>query len=258
MPFFLMLMVSVSGLFSFAAESSDSGSKGFQVMQQAEVANNGFIGEAADMKMILINAHGDKVTRKMSIKVKEVDGDGDKSIITFLWPADVNGTKMLTWAHKTENDDQWIYLPALKRVKRITSTSKTGSFMGSEFSYEDLGSKEVERYTYKYLKDYKLKGRATHAVERVSKDSDSGYSREIVYLDKEYQNPLKIEYYDRKNELLKVALFSNFKKIGKFWRYNKIHIKNLQTQKSSILIWEKRKLLQKFPDTLFNQNRLKI
>jgi hypothetical protein len=237
---------------------TDNAQKGFEIMKKAETTNNGFLGESASMEMILINAHGDKIARKMDSLVKETESDGDKSIITFKWPADVKGTKMLTWSHKTDNDDQWLYLPALKRVKRITSRNKTGSFMGSEFSYEDLGSQEVEKYTYNFVKDDKLEGRDIWVVERKSTDKNSGYSKETVYMDKEYQNPLKIEYYDRKGELLKVAKFINYKKYGQFWRYDKIEMKNVQTKKQSILTWKERELNKKFSDSQFNQNRLKL
>ncbi|MEM7646768.1 MAG: outer membrane lipoprotein-sorting protein [Pseudomonadota bacterium] len=212
------LVIALTLLLSLSAHAE----KGFDIMKKAEVFNNGFLGESAEMQMILINAHGDKVERKMKSKVKETQSDGDKSIITFLWPADVKGTKMLTWSHKEGNDDQWLYLPALKRVKRITSRNKTGSFMGSEFSYEDLGSQEVEKYTYKYIKDETVDGRKVWIIERMSTDKNSGYSKEVVFMDQEYQNPLKIEYFDRKKELLKLANFTGYKKYGKFWRYDKI------------------------------------
>ena len=232
--------------------------KGRDIMAKAETVNNGFKGEKAKMEMLLINAQGDKVERKMDSLVKEVNGDGDKSIITFLWPADVKGTKMLTWSHKKDDDDQWLYLPALKRVKRITSRNKTGSFMGSEFSYEDLGSQEVEKYTYTFIEDNEIDGRKVWVIDRVSTDKKSGYSKERVYMDQEYQNPLKIEYFDRKKELLKVAKFSQYKKYGNFWRYDKIEMNNSQTKKQSVLTWKDRELNKEYSDSKFNQNRLKI
>ncbi|MCB0377878.1 MAG: outer membrane lipoprotein-sorting protein [Bdellovibrionales bacterium] len=242
----------------FLVSSQAHADRGLEIMKKAEEFNNGFVGESSTMEMVLVNAHGDKVERKMNSKVQEVSDDGDKSIITFLWPADVKGTKMLTWSHKTENDDQWLYLPALKRVKRITSTNKTGSFMGSEFSYEDLGSQEVEKYTYTFKGEKDIKGRKAWVIERKSTDKNSGYGKQVVHLDKEYQNPLQIGYFDRKMELLKVAEFSNYKKYGKYWRASKIEMKNVQTKKKSILEWKNRKLNQKFSDADFNQNRLKM
>jgi len=110
--------------------------RGLEIAKKMEKVNSGFIGEVAEMTMTLIDAYNTEILRKMEGKIKEVKDDGDKSIITFLQPNDVKGTKMLTWSHKTENDDQWLYLPSMKRVKRISSNSKTSSFMGSEFSYK--------------------------------------------------------------------------------------------------------------------------
>ena len=247
----LLIIASIFSIQAFA-------NRGLEIMTTAENFNNGFLGESSSMEMVLINAHGDRVTRKMDSKIKETNKDGDKSIITFQWPADVKGTKMLTWSHKKGNDEQWLYLPALKRVKRITSRNKTGSFMGSEFSYEDLGSQEVEKYTYNFVKEDTLNKRKVWVIERVSTDKNSGYSKEALYMDQEYQNPLKTEYFDRKKELLKVANFADYKKYGKFWRFNKIEIKNVQTKKQSILTWKNRELNKKFSDAQFNQNRLKL
>ena len=251
-----MKTIVLSIVFLLAAQAQAN--KGLEIMTKADKVNNGFLGEQSTMHMILINAHGDKVERKMDSIVKETEKDGDKSIITFKWPADVKGTKMLTWSHKEGTDDQWLYLPALKRVKRITSRNKTGSFMGSEFSYEDLGSPEVEKFTYTFVKEDKLNGRKVWIIDRKSTDKNTGYSNERVYMDQEYQNPLKIEYFDRKKELLKVAEFLDYKKYGNFWRQNKIEMKNVQTKKQSVLTWENRELNKKFTDSKFNQNRLKI
>ena len=253
-----MKLILFINLFLFTFQSQANAQKGLEIMTKADKANSGFLGETSEMHMTLINAHGDKVERKMNSKITETESDGDKSIFTFQWPADVKGTKMLTWTHKKGNDDQWLYLPALKRVKRITSRNKTGSFMGSEFSYEDLSSQEVEKFTYNFIKDDKFNDRNVSIIERVSTDKNSGYNKQVVYEDKDYQNPIKIEYYDRKGELLKVALFSDFKKFGKFWRANKIIMNNKQTKKSSHLIWKDRALNQKFSDSDFNQNRLKL
>ena len=103
--------------------------------------------------MVLRNKQGQESRRQLHIKVLEVADDGDKSLTVFDEPRDVKGTALLTHAHKQEADDQWLYLPALKRVKRISSSNKSGSFMGSEFAYEDMSAQEVEKFTYRYLRD---------------------------------------------------------------------------------------------------------
>jgi outer membrane lipoprotein-sorting protein len=231
--------------------------KGLEIARKSEKANNGFKGEKSTMEMILLNAAGEKIERKMDSKVRETTDDGDMSIITFKWPADVKGTKMLTWTHKKDDDDQWLYLPSIKRVKRISSRNKSGSFMGSEFSYEDLGSQEIEKYSYKHIKDEKLNGRDSWVLERVPNDKKSGYSKQVIWMDKEYLNATKTEYYDRKGDLLKTANFSNYKKFGEFWRAGKIEMTNHQTSKKSILTWSDRELGKKFSKRDFNKNSLK-
>lgn len=250
----LFIMLSLVLNFAYAATPEE---KGLEIAKKIDAFNDGFKGEESEMEMILINAHGDKIIRKMESKVLEKQDDGNRSLIIFKWPADVKGTKMLTWTHKSDNDDQWLYLPAFRRVKRISSRNKSGSFMGSEFSYEDLGSQEVEKYTYKYLKDVKVNGNDHWLMERFPKDKKSGYSKQKSWIDKKYMASTKVEYYDRKGELLKTATFSDFKKFKKFYRSDKIEMVNHQTKKSSILNFKNRELFKNFSSSIFNKNRLK-
>ena len=127
--------------------------KGLQIAQAAKDYEKGFTDFKASMLMTLISKNGDTSTRIIRIKTLEVEGDGDKSLSIFDQPADVKGTAMLTYSHGLEPDDQWIYLPALKKVKRISSRNKSGPFMGSTFAFEDLGSQEVEKYSYRFLRE---------------------------------------------------------------------------------------------------------
>ncbi len=236
--------------------------RGTLIAKGLEYKNEGFKGEESDMEMVLIDAYGAKTTRIMEGKTLEVDGDGDMSLMEFLNPKDVKGTKMLTHSHKGDDDDQWLFLPTIKRVKRISSSNKSSSFMGSEFSYEDLGSQEVEKYNFKWLADMKTKkgGLGGWKIERIPK-ANSGYSKMIMTISAKYMNPIKVEYYDRKGELLKVAAFSDFKgyKVGgkTLWRANKIHMKNVQTKKESTMDWKKRKLGASLSSRDFKKTSLK-
>jgi len=139
-----------------------------------------------------------------------VEGDGDKSMSIFDRPRDVKGTAMLTYSHALEPDNQWLYLPALKRVKRISSSNKSGPFMGSEVAYEDLSSQEVEKYSYKYLGDEVFDGHDCFIVERIPAYKYSGYKLQEVWYDKAEYRPLKIVYYDRKGALLKTQRFTQY------------------------------------------------
>lgn len=249
------LLLTFCILFAFASFAATPEEKGLEIAKKMQASNDGFVGEDSEMEMVLIDAYGAKTTRIMEGKVMEVDGDGDKSISIFLNPKDVKGTKMLTHTHKDDDDDQWLYLPTVRRVKRISSSNKSSAFMGSEFSYEDLGSQELEKYNFKLIKETK----DGWLLERTPK-TKSGYSKMIMTVSKKYMNPVKIQYFDRKSELLKVGEFSNWKqfKLGKkaLWRANKIHMKNLQTKKESIFEWKKRKLGVKHKSLDFNKTAL--
>ena len=144
--------------------------KGLQIAQEADRRDEGFGDHEQTLVMILRNRHGQETTREIRGKSLEVADDGDKSMVIFDSPKDVEGTALLTHSHKSGDDDQWLYLPALKRVKRIASNNKSGPFMGSEFAYEDLSSQEVEKYTYKYLKDEVLDGQDMFVIERYPTD----------------------------------------------------------------------------------------
>ena len=118
--------------------------RGLEIAQEVEKRDTGWGNFTADMEMILTDRKGRTTTRALHTKNLEVDGDGDKLMSIFYTPRDVKGTVMLTFSHKLSADDQWLYLPALKRVKRISSRNKSGPFMGSEFAFEDLSSQEVD------------------------------------------------------------------------------------------------------------------
>ena len=150
--------------------------RGLEIATAVQAQDEGFVDSASAMTMTLINRSGKKSTRRMRSHVLEVQGDGDKSMSIFDEPADVKGTASLTHSHATDADEQWLYLPALKRVKRISSKNKSGPFMGSEFAFEDISSQEVDKYTYRYLGDVDLDGRVTHQVEAIPAYAHSGRS----------------------------------------------------------------------------------
>ena len=227
-----------------AAETPEE--KGRAIAVEADKRDKGYGDYKTKMKMILKNRHGDESTRLMHTSGFELDkGDiSEKGFIVFDNPRDVKGTAMLTFTHKKENDDQWLYLPALKRVKRISSSSQSGSFMGSEFSYEDFGSMEVDKYNYKYLREEKcpstdLKAIDCFVIERYPTDKYSGYTRQVVWMDKPEYRAVKIEFYDRKKSLLKTLVLTKFKLyLDKYWRANELNMENHQSGKSTRLVYD--------------------
>ncbi len=239
---------------SFAGEAED---KGLQISKQAKLKDLGWTDTQAEMEMILKNQHGETSIRQMKIKSMEQVNDGDKSLTVFESPNDVKGTAFLSFSHPTDSDEQWLYLPALKRVKRISSRNKSGSFMGSEFSFEDLTSFEVEKYTYKYLKDEMANGLDCFVIEQVPVDDNSGYKRRIVWIDKAELRTQKTDFYDRKNTLLKTLTMSDYTKyLNKFWRASKLEMINHQSGKSTLLTWKSYQFQQGLNEADFNQNAL--
>tara|TARA_Y100000588_G_scaffold15024_1_gene16102 strand:- start:2056 stop:2850 length:795 start_codon:yes stop_codon:yes gene_type:complete len=212
--------------------------KGLRIAQEAQVRDTGFGNYTADQTMILRNKHGQESERHLRIRVLENEADGDMSLIVFDRPRDVKGTAMLTHSHKREDDDQWLYLPALKRVKRISSSNKAGSFMGSEFAYEDMTSQELEKYTHRWLRDEPCGELTCWVSERSPIGKKSGYRRQISWVDQKEYRIWKVDYYDRKNAHLKtLTVPSHQQYLGKYWRADEMLMVNHLTGKSTRLIW---------------------
>ena len=228
-----------------------------EVAKKADFVADGFISSIAKTQMVLINASGQRSIRDLEMKTLEGE-NGDKTISTFLSPADIKGTKTLTHEHVDRDDDQWLYLPALKRVKRIASRNKSGSFMGSEFSYEDIGNQNYKKFTYKgEAKEVMLNDMPCYQGVRIPKDANSGYTKQVSWIAKNSFLIQQIEYYDRKQELLKTAVFSDYKQIEGIWRVGKIMMTNHQNDKSTILTWKEEKLKAGLTAKEFNKRVLK-
>ncbi len=232
--------------------------RGIEIAIDADERDKGFGDSSSELTMILRNKQGDESTRQMSNKTLEVENDGDKSLVIFNVPRDVKGTAFLSFTHKSGPDDQWLYLPALKRVKRISSDNKSGPFMGSEFAYEDISSQEVEKYTYKYIKNENIDGVDCFVIEKYPVDEKSGYTRKVVWIDTDQYRTMKIDYYDRKNSLLKTLTYHEYNQyLDKYWRANKMSMINHQTGKSTDLLFNEYKFANGFSESDFNQNSLK-
>ena len=242
-----------------ATLSQSDEDKGLEIATATNQRDSGWKHVIADMEMILKNRAGKESRRKISFRQLEVDGDGDKSLSLFLEPRDVTGTAMLTFSHGLEPDDQWLYLPAIKRVKRISSKNKSGPFMGSEFAFEDLGSQEIEKFAYKFLGEEACgESFECYVIERLPQYENSGYKRQISWIDKEHYRTMKIEYYDRKNSLLKTLDFIGYNEYpGNYWRADRFEMVNHQTGKSTSLLWTNYDFDSELDDSDFNQKALK-
>ncbi len=218
----------ISSSWGIQAETAEE--KGLAIAVEMDQRDTGFHDLTADMVMTLRNRKGDESIRYVRIRTLEVEGDGDKSISIFDRPRDIKGTAMLTFSHGLEPDDQWLYLPGLKRVKRISSKNKSGPFMGSEFAYEDLSSQELEKYSYKWLKDEPCGDLQCYVIERVPAYKHSGYKRMVSWVDQTEYRAMKVEYFDRKNSKLKTLILSDYNEyLNQYWRPGDMFMENHQT-----------------------------
>ena len=234
--------------------------RGLAIAQASDATNLGYGDTRTEMEMILTNANGDVSERRLRFNTLENKNpdDGDWSMMIFDEPRDVAGTAMLTYAHILDADEQWMYLPALKRVKRISSVNKSGPFMGSEFAFEDFSSQEVGKYSYKWLRDEPCGEFTCHVVERRPLYKHSGYTRTVAWTDTTHYQNRKVVYYDRKNALLKTLTFDDYQQyLDKYWRAHELFMQNHVTDKTTMLRWDDYEFSTGLTAQDFDQNSLK-
>jgi hypothetical protein len=250
----VLLALGVSAM----AQAQTAEEKGLTIAAEAKRRDIGWGDSQSTLNMILRNSAGQESARDIRTQTLEVQGDGDKSLNIFDFPLDVKGTAFLSFSHPLVADDQWLYLPALKRVKRIASRNKSGPFMGSEFAYEDLSSFEVEKYTYKYLREEACDGGTCFVVEQYPVDQYSGYTRRIAWIDTSEYRYWKTEFYDRRDSLLKTLTVNGYKQyLDKYWRATGMKMVNHQTKKETELLWKNYRFQTGLSEDDFNQNSLK-
>ena len=233
--------------FAGPVAASTAAEKGFEIAARSDRSDVGFGDSRVELQMVLRNAAGQESTRSLEIATLEkADEDvGDKSLVLFDTPRDVEGTALLSHAKILDPDNQWLYLPALKRVKRIASSNKSGPFVGSEFAFEDFTSLELNKYEYRYLGTETLDGMEHDVIERLPRYENSGYSKQITWVDQDVYQIRKVEFYDRRGDLLKVLTLADYRQYDNgVWRAHKLSMDNVQTRKQTDLIYQ---------DYVFNQ-----
>jgi outer membrane lipoprotein-sorting protein len=216
--------------------------KGREIAEKANATQRNFGDESVSSTMYLISASNDTVTRHLKNYTIEREKQLDYSIVQFLNPPDVRGTGLLTYQNPAGDDKQWLYLPELRRVKKISSKNKSGAFMASEFSYEDITGNTLDKFDYTFLGEEELNGQLCYVVERVPNYKNSGYLKIKSWYSKADYLMQRNEYTDRKNTLLKVQTFHGWKKYGSSFRSDRIEMRNLQTGKKSIIQFSERKM----------------
>ncbi|MEM7177639.1 MAG: efflux RND transporter permease subunit [Pseudomonadota bacterium] len=237
--------------------------KGLEIANEADRRDLGYGSYTVHGEMILRDRNGRESIREFRSAVRERPdpGVGDQGVIIFERPRDIKGTSLLTHANvEPSDDDQWLYLPALKRVKRISSSNRTGKFVSSEFSFEDLGSQEVPDYTYRYLYDEPCPTQAEltcFVVETVPVNPKSGYSKRTTWVDQDAYRLQRVDFYNRRGDLEKVLTFKGYRQyLDKYWRPDVMQMKNLQTGKETDLIWHDYDFSATIPESDFDKSRL--
>lgn len=220
------------------ADASSVEGRGEQIAQAAIDSGKGFGDFRVGVTMQLVSPRGEVRERRLELRTLEVPDDGDRTLMVFTYPGDQAGVALLSHAHPGKTDDQWLYLPVLKRVKQIASQSRSGPFVGSEFAFEDLEPADISRFRYKALADESVDGEPCRVFERVPVSSHSGYSRQKVWVSARHHRYEKIESYDRQGALLKTLRMTGYQVFEKrFWRPAEMHMTNHQTgRKTSMLM----------------------
>ena len=210
--------------------------RGLSIMEEQRRVNSGYRDEMVLFTMTLLNAKGDRSERTLEMRTLEGPEGGDKTLLIFKDPPDVRGTTLLSHENRTGDDDQWLYLPALRRARRIASSNRSSSFVGSELAYEDLVPNEVTKHQYKYLREEVVDGVPVWMIESTPRFKDSGYSRRELFVRKDNYQMARANFYDPKGQLLKVARWAGWWKVtAKRWRARSLRVENVQTGKSTIL-----------------------
>jgi hypothetical protein len=237
-----MISLFVASMFllpiSYNAPAADE--RGFEIAARSDRSDLGFGDSEVALEMVLRNAAGQESTRSLRIATLEKPDEsvGDKSLVVFDTPRDIEGTALLSHARILEPDDQWLYLPALKRVKRISSANKSGPFVGSEFAFEDFTAIELNKFDYTYVGEEPCGDLVCDVVERLPRYENSGYTKQVSWVDQDVYQLRKVEFYDRRGDLLKVLELDDYREYDGIWRAHKLTMSNVQTNKQTDLIYD--------------------
>jgi len=237
-PSLTAIALLVTGTTSGLAQSAEE--KGFEIAAKSDRSDRGFGDSVVELTMVLRNKAGQETQRSLKISTLEIPDEevGDKSLVVFDSPKDIDGTALLSHANILDPDDQWLYLPALKRVKRISSANKSGPFVGSEFAFEDFTAIELNKYDYKWLREEEINGVMMDVVERFPRYENSGYARQVAWIDQDIFQIRQVDFYDRRDDLLKTLKFEDYRDYDGVWRSHKFLMTNHKTGKSTDLIYD--------------------
>lgn len=192
----------------------------------------------AEMQLTLIKKNGDQRERKMVSWAMD-EGKDTKKIMFFTYPGDVKGTGFLTWDYDEtgKDDDKWLYLPAMKKTRRISgASSKTDYFMGTDFTYDDMGGRNVDEDTHTLLREEMRDGHQCWVVESVPVDTRDIYSRKVSWIRQDCDVAVYVEFYDKLSKLHRVMTVLDLQQVEGFWTIMKMKMKNVQNGHSTQIV----------------------
>ena len=232
-----------------------------QIMEMAEKENK--TEDRTYLMSMEIRRGKAKRIRELKMWAKTNEMGNDRSMIIFHWPKEVKGTGFLTVEHTGRDDDLWLYLPAIKKVRRIASSSKGGNFMGSDFSYADIGSGNLDDYTYTLSGTETLDGNICYIIEAIPGSEkikkNEGYSKKIIWVRKDIFYPIQQKYFDKKGYYLKIMKSHSLKKIEEAGVWIAAHIVMANAQKKdseTIMELKEIEVNTGIPDDFFTQRNL--
>jgi outer membrane lipoprotein-sorting protein len=221
------------------------------VFDEVERRQNLVTSESASLQMEIVDERGRTRTRSMDLRTKLDDGQ-TKSILVFTGPADIRGTGLLT-VETGSGDDQRLYLPALGRVQRIAGSKRGERFAGSDFTYEDLGTRDPDQYDVAMLETTD----DAFVFEAQPRDTDSDYSRIVLTVDRERYVIRRAEHFDRSNKLAKVLVAEDFAEVAPgSWRANRLTMEDVQADRRTVLTFSERDTGASLSDDLFTERQL--
>ncbi|MBN2729577.1 MAG: outer membrane lipoprotein-sorting protein [Bacteroidales bacterium] len=221
-------------------------------------------GSEASSTLIIYDEKGNKRVRKLHILAHLYDhGKTEKKVIHFESPADVRGTAFLSYDYETGSDDKWIYIPALRKCRRIVSSENARSFFGSEFSYADMSNPDIDAFEYYLLPEERIENDSFYVVEIKPKNEESkenyGFSKKVQYINKNNHLQKQSIYYDlsgNKEKTLKVLSVIEVDKDAHKYRLSEIEIENHQNKRRSLSIIDKIELRKGLSESKFTVNQL--
>ncbi len=211
----------------------------------------------SNLTMVLINKRGNERVRELETKRKDYGNGEAKSVAYFLSPADVKGTAFLVWEHDEQPNDVFIYLPALKKIRRIASEQKHQSFMGSDFSYADMENEDVDDAEHRILSEESLEGRPCWVIESIPKpDSDSEYGKITSWVDKSDFIPYRVEFEDKKGNPFKVMQVLRTGPVGEEILPLRFSMENVQKNHKTEISLDKIEIDQEISDREFTHRAI--